>query len=82
MPPRWRRSPWATVAPYFDELDRATLASGIARYRDLGVWARDPVFPQPAFDALEAAMFSVGAIPRRPGFAACVDTALVAEALG
>ncbi|MGK7868660.1 ABC transporter substrate-binding protein [Falsiroseomonas sp. E2-1-a20] len=72
----------ATVAPFFESLDRAVLESGIARYRDLGVWARDPVFPQAAFEALEAAMFGIGAIPRRPGFAACVDTVLVAEALG
>jgi NitT/TauT family transport system substrate-binding protein len=71
----------ATVAPYFEGLDRALLQSGIARYRDLGVWARDPVFPQAAFDSLEGAMLATGAIPRRPGFAACVDSALVAEAL-
>lgn len=71
----------ATVAPYFEGLDRALLESGIARYRELGVWAKDPVFPEAAFDSLEGAMFGVGAIPRRPGFAACVDTALVAEAL-
>ncbi len=71
----------ATVAPWFEGLDRATLESGIARYRDLGVWAGDPVFPEAAFNALEGAMFGVGAIPRRPGFAACVDTELVAEAL-
>jgi NitT/TauT family transport system substrate-binding protein len=72
----------ATVAPYFEGLDPALLQSGIARYRDLGVWARDPVFPQAAFDSLEASMAAAGAIPRRPGFAACVDTDLVAEALG
>ncbi len=71
-----------TVAPWFEGLDRAALESGIARYRDLGVWAKDPVFPEEAFNALEGAMFGVGAIPRRPGFKACVDTALVAEALG
>lgn len=71
----------STVAPYFEGLDRALLETAIARYRDLGVWAKDPVFPEAAFNALEGAMFGVGAIPRRPGFAACVDTALVAEAL-
>ncbi|MGX9965584.1 ABC transporter substrate-binding protein [Roseomonas sp. F4] len=71
-----------TVAPWFEGLDRPVLEAGIARYRDLGVWAKDPVFPEEAFNALEGAMFGVGAIPRRPGFAACVDTALVAEALG
>jgi hypothetical protein len=30
---------------------------------------------------LEAAMLGAGAIPRAPGFAACVDEAIVEEAL-
>ncbi|NKC32891.1 ABC transporter substrate-binding protein [Falsiroseomonas selenitidurans] len=71
----------AVVADHFPDLDRGVLATAIGRYLDLGIWARDPVFPQAAFEALEGAMAGVGAIPRRPGFAACVDTAVVAEAL-
>jgi NitT/TauT family transport system substrate-binding protein len=73
----------ATVAPrFFDGLDPALLAASIARYRALGIWMTEPRFPQAAFDRLQAAMLGAGAIPRAPGFAACVDTAIEAEALG
>ncbi|WP_237214199.1 ABC transporter substrate-binding protein [Falsiroseomonas oryziterrae] len=70
-----------TVAPFFDGLDRATLARAVARYRDLGIWSRTPRFPRDAFEDLQAAMLDAGAITRAPGFEACVDAAIVEEAL-
>jgi NitT/TauT family transport system substrate-binding protein len=71
----------ATVGPrFFADLDPARLATGIARYQRLGIWAREPRFPRDAFDRLEGAMLGAGAILRAPGFAACVDTAIEAEA--
>lgn len=70
-----------TVAPYFDAIDPALLTRAIGRYLDLGLWSRTPHFPPAAFEALQRAMLGAGAIPRAPGFAACVDTALVEEAL-
>lgn len=71
----------ATIAPFFAGTDPALLATAIARYRLLGIWARTPHFPPPAFAMLEAAMLGAGAIARAPGFAACVDNAVVEEAL-
>jgi hypothetical protein len=72
----------ATVGPrFFEGLDPPLLAAGIARYRALGIWMTAPRFPQAAFDRLQAAMLGAGAIARAPGFAACVDTAIEAEAL-
>jgi NitT/TauT family transport system substrate-binding protein len=72
----------ATVGPrFFEGLDPALLSAGIARYRALGIWMTAPRFPQAAFDRLQAAMLGAGAIARAPGFAACVDTAIEAEAL-
>jgi NitT/TauT family transport system substrate-binding protein len=71
----------ATVAPFFEGIERPILERAIARYLALGIWAKTPVFPRAAFDTLEAAMLNAGAIPRGPGFAACVDEAVVAEAL-
>jgi NitT/TauT family transport system substrate-binding protein len=71
----------ATVAAFFDGLAPATLERALARYLALGIWARTPVLPRDAFAALEAAMLAAGAIPRAPGFDACVDEAIVAEAL-
>jgi NitT/TauT family transport system substrate-binding protein len=71
----------ATVAPYFEGMPGAVLESGIARYQALGIWARTPHFPPDAYAALEDAMLAAGAIPRAPGFAACIDNGVVAEAL-
>ena len=71
----------ATVAPFFENADRGVLERAIGRYKRLELWSRTPHFPQEAFETLESAMITAGAITRRPGFAACVDTALEAEAL-
>jgi NitT/TauT family transport system substrate-binding protein len=71
----------ATVAPFFEGMDRALLERAIARYLALGIWSRSPRFPQAAFAMLEAAMLGAGAIARAPGFVACVDNAIVEEAL-
>jgi len=71
----------ATVTPYFEGMERALLEAGIARYLALGLWSATPLFPRQAFEALQAAMLAAGAIARAPGFAACVDEAIVAEAL-
>jgi NitT/TauT family transport system substrate-binding protein len=71
----------ATVAPFFEGTERATLERCIARYKALGIWAATPRFPRDAFEMLEASMLGAGAIARRPGFDACVDTAIEEEAL-
>ena len=71
----------ATVAPWFEGMDRALLEAGIARYLALGLWSTTPHFPRAAFETLQAAMLNAGAIARAPGFEACVDEAIVAEAL-
>jgi NitT/TauT family transport system substrate-binding protein len=71
----------ATVAPFFEGLDRATLEGGIARYKALGLWAETPFFPRDAYESLEASMLRAGAIAAAPGYEACIDNAVVAEAL-
>jgi len=71
----------ATIAAYFPELPQARLARCLARYQSIGLWTRDPYYPEEAFTRLETAMLSAGAITRRPGFAATADNAIVAEAL-
>jgi NitT/TauT family transport system substrate-binding protein len=71
----------ATVAPFFEGIDRAVLEQAVGRYLGLGIWSRTPHFPRAAFETLEAAMLGVGAIARAPGFDACVDETIVAEAL-
>lgn len=71
-----------TVAPYFPDLPQPLLAAVCARYKGQGLWTRDPFYPEEAFTRLETAMFTAGAITRKPGFAATADNAIVAEALG
>jgi NitT/TauT family transport system substrate-binding protein len=70
-----------TAAPYFPDLPPALLAQSFARYKAQGLWTRDPFYPEEAFTRLETAMFTAGAITRKPGFAATADNAIVAEAL-
>jgi NitT/TauT family transport system substrate-binding protein len=71
-----------TVAPFFPDLPPALLAQVFARYKGQGLWTSDPFYPEAAFTRLETAMFTAGAITRKPGFAATADNAIVAEALG
>lgn len=61
-----------TVAPFFPDVPEALMARCVARYRDLGVWTRDPRFPPEALARLETAMLSAGAIRRTPGYAGLV----------
>jgi hypothetical protein len=71
----------ATIAGYFPGMEQSLLAACIARYRALGIWTADPHFPAEPWNRLEASMLSGGAIQRAPGYAHCVDDAIVTEAL-
>jgi len=67
-----------SVAPLFPDLDAALIQRCIARYRPLKIWPRTPHFPAEPWERLEHAMFTAGAIRRKPGHAACVDNTLLA----
>jgi len=69
------------VAGYFPDMPAARLARCCARYQAIGLWSSDPFYPEEAFTRLETAMFTAGAITRKPGFAMTADNAIVAEAL-
>lgn len=70
-----------TVAPFFPDLPPPLLTAALGRYKAQGLWTKDPYYPLEAFERLETAMHSAGAISRKPGFAATADNAIVAEAL-
>jgi NitT/TauT family transport system substrate-binding protein len=70
-----------TIAPFFPDLPEAPMRASLARYRALRIWAATPHYPCEAFERLEHAMFTAGAIRRKPGFAACADETLLAAAL-
>lgn len=66
-----------TILPFFPGMEAGPLARCIARYRPLGIWCRTPEFPPEPWERLEHAMFTAGAIRRKPGWAACVDNSLL-----
>lgn len=72
----------ATIAPFFEGLDRDAAMRAVDRYRALDVWTKDPRFPPEALARLEAAMLSAGAISHAPGFAGLVAEDVTARALG
>ena len=65
----------------FPDMPEPLLARCFARYKAVGLWTADPFYPEEAFTRLETAMFTAGAITRKPGFAMTADNAIVAEAL-
>lgn len=67
-----------TVAGFFPGLPLGTITRCIARYRRCGIWPATPHFPPEPWERLEHAMFTAGAIRRKPGHAACVDNTLLA----
>ncbi|SKA01388.1 NitT/TauT family transport system substrate-binding protein [Enhydrobacter aerosaccus] len=68
-----------TLSRYFPELAVPLFAQCIERYRDLKLWATDPVVRREGYDRLHTAMRSAGALTRDIPFEAVVDTS-VAEA--
>lgn len=72
----------ATIAGFFPDLDADTLTGGIARYKALGIWGRDPLLPKDGFERLKAACLSGGLIERGADYADCVDTSLARSVIG
>jgi NitT/TauT family transport system substrate-binding protein len=69
------------IAPRFPEVPPEHRLRAVRRYQALGIWPADPRFPRAAFDRLGEAMVSAGVMPAVPPFEACVDAAVVEEAL-
>ncbi len=69
------------IAPRFADVPSSHRVRAIARYQALHLWDAGPLFPREAFDRLGTAMLASGAIPRIPAFQACIDNAIVEEAL-
>src|SRR5437764_1314880 len=71
----------AAIADYFPALEREVLTRALARYKEQGVWGRDPVLPEAGFDRLRRALLGSGFLSREVPFGDCVDNRL-AEAAG
>ncbi|WP_187829893.1 ABC transporter substrate-binding protein [Siccirubricoccus phaeus] len=71
----------ALLAPRFADMPPDHLRRGIARYQGLDLWGAGPLFPEEALARLGRAMVAAGAMRHVPPFEACVDNAIVREAL-
>jgi NitT/TauT family transport system substrate-binding protein len=78
-----RQSPDAlanVVAPYFPTVARPLLTAALTRYRDLGIWGRDPILPRAGYDRLVAGLVSGGFVRGTP-FATAVDNSFAEQAI-
>jgi NitT/TauT family transport system substrate-binding protein len=71
----------AAIADYFPALDRGVLTGALARYKEQGVWGRDPALPEAGFGRLRRALLGSGFLSREVPFAECVDNRLAEEAI-
>lgn len=71
----------AAIADYFPAIDRSVLTRALARYKDQGVWAINPVPSEDGFDRLRRALLGNGFLGRAVPFAECVDVGLAQEAV-
>jgi NitT/TauT family transport system substrate-binding protein len=66
----------AAVASFFPDVPPEVLASSLRRYRDAGLWAREPVMSRQGFVRLAQSLHSGGFISRVPGYDQCVEPTL------
>jgi NitT/TauT family transport system substrate-binding protein len=66
----------AAVASFFPDVPATLLASSLQRYRDAGLWAREPMMSRQGFARLAQSLHSGGFIVRMPGYDECVEPSL------
>ena len=71
----------AAIADYFPALEREVLTRALARYKEQGVWGRDPLLPEAGFDRLRRALLGSGFLSREVPFGDCVDNRLAEAAV-
>lgn len=64
------------AAPYFPQTPKDLLARSLGRYRDAGLWAREPAMSREGFDRLGRCFVSGGSLKRAPNFEACIEQSL------
>jgi NitT/TauT family transport system substrate-binding protein len=60
------------VAAFFPSVPREILVRSLRRYRDAGLWARDPTVSKQGFDRLASSFLSGGSLSRPPVYEDCV----------
>ena len=66
----------AAVTSFFPDVAPDILVSSLRRYRDAGLWAREPTMSREGFNRLAASLHSGGFIARMPSYDDCVDQSL------
>lgn len=69
------------VAPYFDNVDLDIMESSIARYKEQGSYATDPIVDQAEWDNLLDIMTSAGELTERTEHSEIVNTSFAEEAI-
>lgn len=70
------------VKPWFEDMDFDLLTQAVARYKNLGLWNRNPYLAQESFEWLRAACLSGGLITTGVSYDEAVDMSFVDEAMG
>jgi NitT/TauT family transport system substrate-binding protein len=60
------------VAPFFSRIPKELLALSLHRYREAGLWAREPAMSREGFSRLGLSFFSGGSLSRPPVYEECV----------
>ncbi|MBM3530365.1 MAG: ABC transporter substrate-binding protein [Alphaproteobacteria bacterium] len=64
------------VASFFPDIPGDVLAGSLRRYRDAGLWAREPTMSQIGFERLAQSLHSGGFIARVASYDECVEASL------
>ena len=64
------------VAPFYPNVTRDLLTSSLQRYRDAGLWARQPEVSREGFTRLAESLLSGGFVSRMHAYEDCVDQSL------
>jgi NitT/TauT family transport system substrate-binding protein len=69
------------VQTYFPNVPAGLLRAAVARYRDLGIWGKNPILPRAGYDRLRAGLISGRFVKDGAAFDLAVDNSLALEAV-
>ena len=67
------------VQSFFPNVAPSLLRGAVARYRELGIWGRNPILPRTGYDRLKAGLVSGGFVKQGAPFEQAVDNTLAEE---
>lgn len=68
------------IKEYFTDVSLETLTSVVKRYREIGAWAKTPVFSEAAFDKLQDIMIEAKELDKKVSFTTLVDKSIAINA--